>query len=90
LIYGEYGQHAEEVEQAQEQFQEWVKHLQTCWPCHASVMAHPADPELKFLTVFPIDAVKKKAQLLEKEVWCQENDGVNKFGHNKLSDLATV
>ena len=57
---------------------------------HASEMVHPVDPELKFLTVLPIDAVKNKTQLLEKEVWWQENVGVHKFGLNKRNDLATV
>ena len=53
-------------------------------------MTHPDDPELKFLTVLPIDTVRNKAKLLEKEVWWQENVGVHKFGLNKRNDLATV
>ena len=51
---------------------------------------HPTDPELKFLTVLPIDAIKRKTNLLEKEVWWQENVGVHKFKLNKRNDLATV
>ena len=76
----------------------WSRHksdfkngLNTCRLAgHASEMVHPVDPDLKFLTVLPIDAVKTKAQLLEKEVWWQENVGIHKFGLNKRNDLATV
>ena len=53
-------------------------------------MTHPDDPELTFLTVLPIVAVRRKTQLLETEVWWQENVGVLKFGLNKRNDLATV
>ena len=76
----------------------WSKHkndfkkgFTTCrLASHGREMTHPDDPELKFLTVLPIDTVRKKAKLLEKEVWWQENVGVHKFGLNKRNDLATV
>ena len=76
----------------------WSKHkcdfkkgLNTCKLAkHGQEMPHPVDAELKFLTVLPIDAIKSKTNLLEKEVWWQENVGVHKFGLNKRNDLATV
>ena len=61
----------------------WCKYLQ-------NKITHPDDPELKFLIVLPIDTVKNKAKLLEKEVWWQENVSVHKVGLNKWNDLATV
>ena len=51
---------------------------------------HPDDPDLKFLTILPIDLTRTKKQLLGREVWWQENVGVHKFGLNKRNDLATV
>ena len=70
---------------------DFKKGLNTCrLASHANEMPHPADPDLKFLTVLPIDAVRTKAQLLSKEVWWQENVGVHKFGLNRRNDLATV
>lgn len=51
---------------------------------------HPPDPNLEFFTVLPIDFTKNKKDLLEREVWWQENVGVHKFGLNKRNDLATV
>ena len=70
---------------------DFKKGLNTCRLAgHANEMPHPANPELKFLTVLPIDAVRTKAQLLSKEVWWQENVGVHKFGLNRRNDLATV
>ena len=76
----------------------WSKHktdfkkgLNTCrLAAHSLEMNHPPDDQVKFLTVLPIDAVRKKSKLLEKEVWWQENVGVHKFGLNKRNDLATV
>ena len=76
----------------------WSKHkndfkkgLNTCrLASHGQEMTKPVYPELKFLTVLPIDTVRKRAKLLEKEVWWQENVVVHKFGLNKRNDLATV
>jgi hypothetical protein len=41
-------------------------------------------------TVLPIDFTRKNKDLLEKEVWWQENVGYHKFGLNKRNDLTTV
>ena len=74
----------------------WSKHKNdfkkgTCrLSSHGREITHPDDPELTFLTVLPIDTVRKKAKLLEKEVWWQENVGVHKFDINKINDLAIV
>ena len=70
---------------------DFKKGLNTCkLASHSHEMPHPADPELGFLTVLPIESIKNKNNLLEKEVWWQENIGVHKFGLNKRNDLATV
>ena len=58
----------------------------TSW---ASV-THPDDPQLNFVTILPIDTVKRRKHLLKEEIWWQENIGVHKFGLNKRKDLATV
>ena len=53
-------------------------------------MPHPADPELKYLEILPIDACKSKKNQLKQEVWWQENIGVHYFGLKKRRDIATV
>ena len=53
-------------------------------------LPHPIDPELKYLKILPLDSTKKKSQLLEREVWWQENVDIHRFGLNKRKDLATV
>ena len=57
---------------------------------HGQDVAHPLDPELKYLEIPPIDTVKSKKNLLKEEVWWQENVEVHRFGLNKRKDLATV
>ena len=70
---------------------DWKKGNRTCkLATHGQDVPHPDDPELKFLTILPLDSTKYKRQLLQKEVWWQENVGVHKFGLNKRNDLATV
>ena len=70
---------------------DWKHSNRTCMlASHGQDVAHPVDPELKYLTVLPIDSVKNKKSLLRAEVWWQENVGVHRFGLNKRKDLATV
>ena len=57
---------------------------------HGQDVVHPADQELRYLEILPIDTVKSKKNLLKEEVWWQENVGVHRFGLNKRKDLATV
>ena len=70
---------------------DWVNGNRTCTlATHGQDVQHPADPQLEFVTILPIDFTKKKADLLNCEVWWQENIGVHRFGLNKRNDLATV
>ena len=70
---------------------DWKNGNRTCrLASHGQDVQHPQDPDLEYLTVLPIDFTRKKKDLLEKEVWWQENVGVHKFGLNKRNDLATV
>ena len=70
---------------------DWKNGNRTCrLACHGQDVPHPIDPELTFLKVLPIDSTRSKKQLLQKEVWWQENVGVFKFGLNKRNDMATV
>ena len=76
----------------------WTKHKynwnagnRTCrLASHGQDVPHPDDPQLKYLTILPIDTFKTKKNLLKEEVWWQENVGVHRFGLNKRKDLATV
>ena len=70
---------------------DWKNDVRTCTlATHGQDHPHPNDPELKFLKILPLDSIKNKKDLLQKEVWWQENVGVHKFGLNKRNDLATV
>ena len=70
---------------------DWKNGNRTCiLATHGQDVNHPLDPNLEFLTVLPIDFTRNKKDLLEEEVWWQENVGVHKFGLNKRNDLATV
>ena len=70
---------------------DWNNGNRTCTlATHGQDIQHPDDPQLKCLTVLPIDVTRKKTDLLRSEVWWQENVGVHKFGLNKRNDLATV
>ena len=70
---------------------DWIHGNRTCTLAgHGQDLPHPIDPELKYLKILPLDSTKKKSQLLEREVWWQENVGIHRFGRNKRKDLATV
>ena len=70
---------------------DWNNGNRTCrLATHGQDVQHPADPQLQYLTVLPIDFTEKKKDLLQCEVWWQENVGVHRFGLNKRNDLATV
>lgn len=70
---------------------DWKNGNRTCrLATHGQDVNHPADPNLSFLSILPIDFTNSKKQLLKREVWWQENVGVHKFGLNKRNDLATV
>jgi hypothetical protein len=70
---------------------DWINGHRTCTLAgHGQDLPHPNDPELKFLKILPLESISKKKNLLEKEVWWQENVGIHRFGLNKRKDLATV
>ena len=49
---------------------DWKHSNRTCMlASHGQDVAHPVDPEFKYLTVLPIDSVKNKKSLLRAEVW---------------------
>ena len=70
---------------------DWNHGNRTCTlASHGQDVPHPDDPQLNFVTILPIDTVRKRKLLLKEEVWWQENIGVHRFGLNKRKDLATV
>ena len=70
---------------------DWIHGNRTCTLAgHGQELPHPIDPELKYLKNLPLDSTKKKIQLIEREVWWQENVGIHRFGLNIGKDLATV
>ena len=70
---------------------DWKHEQRTCTLAgHGQDVPHPVDPELKYLTILPIDTCKTRKSLLKQEVWWQQNVGVHQFGLNKRNDLATV
>jgi hypothetical protein len=70
---------------------DWKNGNRTCrLASHGQDVQHPQDPDLEYLTVLPIDFTRKKKDLLEKEVWWQENVGVHKCSLNKRNYVVTV
>ena len=54
---------------------------------HVAEMKHPEDPQFKYLSIHPIEAVKKEDRLLERETYWQANLGTIFNGLNQRTDI---